>query len=534
MKTSSTIKLIAAACVLSLCSTQTYAQTQPEAEATSNFTAYSKFRVTLKDKKNNEFSVKHPEAFLSQRAIDRRKKQGIKIDETDLPVNRSYINAIAATGVKVIQTSKWNNTVVISVENDELVQQVADLDCVSKVEKVAIYTAPRKTNTADRHALVFPKQKQDEVQTDTVEAGSEDLMKSDTLIFNPQTTSANVFIGQMNDFLRKISKKLSSKPADSDEAEGEEEPELTYYGKAIKQITQLNGEALHAAGFKGDGMVIAIIDGGFYNADIIPGLSKAKILGTKDFVAPEEEFYGTESHGMMVLSCIAANEPNKLVGMAPEASFWLLRSEDGDTEQPIEEDNWASAIEYADSVGADVVNTSLGYADFDGPFNDVRYDELDGHSQLISNSASMCADKGMVLVCSAGNSGNDQWKLITSPADSKNTLTVGAVSEHGGNTAFSSIGFTTDGRIKPDIATRGGDAWLYGTDGKVTTASGTSFASPIACGMVACLWQALPNLTAKQIVEVVRKSGDRAEHPDPVYGCGIPDFFKAYSIGLAQ
>ena len=528
MKTSSTIKLIAAACVLSLCSTQVYAQTQPEAEATSNFTAYSKFRVTLKDKKNNEFSVKHPEAFLSQRAIDRRKKQGIKIDETDLPVNRSYINAIAATGVKVIQTSKWNNTVVISVENDELVQQVADLDCVSKVEKVAIYTAPRKTNTADRHALVFPKEASNDQKADKADNEPE---KIDTLIFDPSKEIGEEFMTKLVKVIHKINAKATSK-ASSESQSGD--LDISYYGKGQRQISQLNGEAFHAAGFRGDGMVIAIIDGGFYNADIIPGLSKAKILGTKDFVAPEEEFYGTESHGMMVLSCIAANEPNKLVGMAPEASFWLLRSEDGDTEQPIEEDNWASAIEYADSVGADVVNTSLGYADFDGPFNDVRYDELDGHSQLISNSASMCADKGMVLVCSAGNSGNDQWKLITSPADSKNTLTVGAVSEYGGNTVFSSIGFTTDGRIKPDIATRGGDAWLYGTDGKVTTASGTSFASPIACGMVACLWQALPNLTAKQIVEVVRKSGDRAEHPDPVYGCGIPDFFKAYSIGLAQ
>lgn len=528
MKTSSTIKLIAAACVLSLCSTQTYAQTQPEAEATSNFTAYSKFRVTLKDKKNNEFSVKHPEAFLSQRAIDRRKKQGIKIDETDLPVNRSYINAIAATGVKVIQTSKWNNTVVISVENDELVQQVADLDCVSKVEKVAIYTAPRKTNTADRHALVFPKEASNDQKADKADNEPE---KIDTLIFDPSKEIGQEFMTKLVNVIHKINAKATAQ-ASSESQSGD--LDISYYGKGQRQISQLNGEAFHAAGFRGDGMVIAIIDGGFYNADIIPGLSKAKILGTKDFVAPEEEFYGTESHGMMVLSCIAANEPNKLVGMAPEASFWLLRSEDGDTEQPIEEDNWASAIEYADSVGADVVNTSLGYADFDGPFNDVRYDELDGHSQLISNSASMCADKGMVLVCSAGNSGNDQWKLITSPADSKNTLTVGAVSEYGGNTAFSSIGFTTDGRIKPDIATRGGDAWLYGTDGKVTTASGTSFASPIACGMVACLWQALPNLTAKQIVEVVRKSGDRAEHPDPVYGCGIPDFFKAYSIGLAQ
>ena len=530
MKTSSTIKLLAAALLMVGCISVS-AQDAPR-DGDSQFTPYYKYRVTFTDKKNNEFSVKHPEAFLSQRAIERRQRQGIRISKTDLPVSRFYIDQVTAKGAKAVSTSKWNNTLLVSTEDSLFGGKLQDLPFVKEVRMVAQYHAPRKVNKTDRHALISPKEAPEETKGTKVEpvAKSE---KIDTLILDPSKKLKEEDLMKFIQFVNAQNARYSNTASDNQHATIPE-VESSIYGKGKKQIEQLNGNSLHATGFRGEGKVIAIIDGGFYNADIVPGLSNTKILGTKDFVAPEEEFYGTQSHGMMVLSCIGANEPYNMVGTAPEASFWLLRSEDGDSEQLVEEDNWAAAIEYADSVGADVVNTSLGYASFDNWADNVHYYELDGHSQLISNSASMCADKGMVLVCSAGNSGNDQWKLITSPADSENTLTVAAVNENGKNTEFSSIGFTTDGRIKPDIATRGGRAWLYGTNGKVTQADGTSFSSPIACGMVACLWQALPNLTAKQIVEVVRKSGDRADHPDPIYGCGIPDFFKAYSIGLAQ
>lgn len=488
------------------------------------FTPYYKYRVTLKDKKKSEYSVKHPEAFLSQRAIERRKKQKIKIDVTDLPVNRNYINEIAATGVKIVETSKWNNTVVVSTEDTTVMGQIASLPFVSQVLKVATYTKPQREKNVDRHTLIASTEPKIPVEAKQKEAPE----KTDTLILDPNRKMPQEDLMKFIQFVNKNNERFS----EADKAPKNAAPkEYSYYGAGKHQIEQLNGVPLHDAGYKGQGMVIGIIDGGFYNADIIPGLKSAKILGTHDFVNPTSDIYNQQDHGMMVLSCIGANEPGKMVGTAPEASFWLFRSEDGSSEQMIEEDNWAAAIEFADSVGVDVVNTSLGYNNFDDKVTSVKYYELDGHTQLISNSASMCAEKGMILVNSAGNSAGEPWKLITSPADAENTLTVGAVEANGVNTNFSSLGNTADGRIKPDVMALGGMASMHGSDGKVTKASGTSFASPITCGMVTCLWQALPNLNAKQIMDLVRKAGNNASHPDNVYGYGIPDYEKAWKDG---
>jgi len=252
-----------------------------------------------------------------------------------------------------------------------------------------------------------------------------------------------------------------------------------------------------------------------------------KILGTKDFAQQGGNIYeATQDHGTMVLSCIGANQPGQFVGTAPEASFWLLRSEDGDTEQMVEEDNWAAAVEFADSVGADVINTSLGYSKFDSDDQTVRYWELDGHTRLCSNSASMLAQKGIVLCNSAGNEASKPWKLISCPADADDVLTVGAVNRKGVNTNFSSLGNASDGRVKPDVMALGLDATVIDDHGTITEANGTSFASPIMCGAVTCFWQANPKLTAKEVVERVRQLGDNREHPNNVFGWGIPDFSK--------
>lgn len=220
-----------------------------------------------------------------------------------------------------------------------------------------------------------------------------------------------------------------------------------------------------------------------------------------------------------------------MIGTAPEASFWLLRSEFGPTESEAEEDYWAAAAEFADSVGVDIINSSLGYHDFDYKATSHTYRQLNGHTALISHTASMLADKGIVLTNSAGNDGANHWKKITVPADADNILTVGALQRDSMNALFSSVGNTVDGRIKPDVMALGHECALIKGNGQITRGNGTSFASPITCGMVACLWQALPHCTAKQIIKIVHESADRYEYPDNIFGYGIPDFWEAYIKG---
>ena len=300
------------------------------------------------------------------------------------------------------------------------------------------------------------------------------------------------------------------------------------YGPAINQLSMSRVDRLHQEGFKGQGMTIGVIDAGFHNADKIEAMKNIRVLGTHDFVNPEADLFAESSHGMCVLSCMGMNQPNIMIGTAPEASYWLLRSEDEYSENLVEQDYWVAAIEFADSVGVDLVNTSLGYYTFDDPTKNYRYRDLNGHFALMSREAGRAADKGIVVVCSAGNSGSGPWKKITPPGDAENVITVGAIDKKGLLASFSSVGNTADGRVKPDVVAVGLGSDVMGTDGNLRRANGTSFSSPIMCGMVACLWQACPKLTAKEIIELVCRSGDRADFPDNIYGYGVPDLWKAY------
>lgn len=421
-----------------------------------------KYRISLKDKAATEYSLKKPEKYLSKKAIERRKKQGLSVDSTDLPVCRKYVDAIRKTGVHVVVTGKWDNFVTVSCNDSTLIDEIAGLPFVRSTERVW----------------------KGHVQKST---------QRDSLINHPLRSD-------------------------------------TLYGPAVTQIQMSRADLLHEAGFKGQGMTIAVIDAGFHNADKIEAMQNIKVLGTRDFVNPESDIYAENSHGMSVLSCMAMNRPNVMIGTAPEASYWLLRSEDESSEHLVEQDYWAAAIEFADSVGVDLVNTSLGYYSFDDPTKDYRYRDLNGRYALMSREAAKAADKGMVVVCSAGNSGGGSWKKITPPADAENVITVGAVNKKGELAPFSSVGNTADGRVKPDVVAVGLGADVMGTDGNLHRANGTSFSSPIMCGMVACLWQACPKLTAKEIIELVRRSGDRADFPDNIYGYGIPDLWKAYLV----
>ncbi|MGL5937983.1 MAG: S8 family peptidase [Phocaeicola sp.] len=422
------------------------------------------YRIHLTDKKESPYSLEQPEQFLSERAIIRRNKQGLPLDETDLPVAPNYLKGIKELGVEVIQTSKWNNTALIKLCDTLIIDQLGTLPYVKGYKRVW------KTPTTQESTPVNRKKE----------------------VTNEVT--------QFNSF----------------------------YGIGEEQIFMHKGERLHESGFWGEGINIAVIDAGFYNVDVIDAFKKMNLLGVRDFVNPHSDIYAQNHHGMKVLSCLAAYLPNSFVGSAPKASYWLLRSEDEASEQLVEEDYWTAAIEFADSVGVDVVNTSLGYYVFDNEGDNYRYRDLDGASSMMSHTASMVAQKGMVLVCSAGNTGKTAWKKITPPADAHDVLSVGALNRLEGNADFSSVGNTTDQRIKPDIMAIGVNTTIIENDGTLAQANGTSFASPVICGLVACFWQACPWLTAHEVIAAIRQSGDRTDYPNNVFGYGIPNIWKAY------
>ncbi len=430
------------------------------------------YRYYLKDKKTSKHSLAKPTEFLSQKSLDRRHRQGLSLDSTDLPVPEKYVRQFAGSGSKVLGTSRWLNTVLVSAPDSATLVRLSALPIVSKSQ--CVYVSP-------------------------------DSIEDITLLRQKVHTDFDRWDSVRND----------------------------HYGMARRQIEMLGGVALHEAGFTGRGITIAILDGGFMNYDRIPALQRAHILGTHDFVEQTTEGKDFQSidHGTKVLSAIAAYAPEVIVGTAPDASLWLLRSEDNASEQPVEEDYWVMAAEFADSVGADVLNSSLGYYKYDEPLPSYRLRDLDGNTAFVSRAASMLASKGMILCNSAGNSGMGQWKKIGVPADASNILAVGAVDGNGIIAAFSSVGPSQDLRVKPDIVARGSNTALISGRGRLVHDMGTSFSSPVTCGMVACLWQSLPHLTAYQIMELVRQSGDQHDAPNNIYGNGLPNYWEAYQKG---
>ena len=431
-------------------------------------TSNYKFRLTLKDKGQTFYSIDKPEQFLSAKAIGRRAKQGIKVDSTDLPISGEYIKAVEAVGGVVVAKSKWQKTISVHCSDSTLVEKYKELPFVSDA--------------------LFVWKGKPEVKKE----------KTESLIGYPALET--IAFGN-------------------------------YYGRADKNIKMNNGQVLHDAGFKGKGIDIAVIDAGFNHLPDIEMLNNLDIKGTKGFIYEYEDLYeNANQHGLNVLSCIGTNKPMQFVGTAPEASFWLLGTEDSRSEFPIEEDYWATAIEYADSVGVDVVNTSLGYNNFDYPAKSYTHQDLDGKTAYITRSANKAAEKGVLLVISAGNSGDSEWEKITPPSDAVNVLTVGAVKRDSIIAGFSSRGMTADLRVKPDVMALGLFSSVINDKGIVSMQAGTSFSSPIMCGMVACLWQAFPTLTNREIIDVVRRSSDQYETYNEDYGYGLPDMGKAMEL----
>ena len=434
------------------------------------------YRIYLSDKKDSPYSLAHPSRFLSHRSLARRKRQQLELDSTDLPVSPRYIRLIEKPeGVSVIGQSRWQNTLLVRVKDTTMMHSLDQLPFVTK-RKLVWLSPDSITQTAERVKHLDRFDEHDHIPT----------------------------------------KK---------------------HGRSHEQIRLLQGQRLHDIEMEGAGMMIAVIDGGFRNVDRIPAFQRTDIRGYKDFVSPPSpSVFAETDHGTKVLSAMALNEPFYYVGSAPKSAYWLLRSEDQQTEQEVEEDYWVMAAEFADSVGCDLINSSLGYNEYDHASMSHPLWHLNGHTAFISQAASMLADKGIILINSAGNSGMGPWKKITVPADAENILTVGAVTPDAPYriAPFSSIGHSQDGRVKPDVVAVGAPAFLVNGRGNIMQDMGTSFAAPIVCGLAACLWEALPEKTAKEIIELIRITSNNYEHPDNIYGYGIPKFWRAYMYGKAN
>lgn len=417
----------------------------------------------------------NPLTMLSQRALDRRATQGIALDEKDVPISQNYIAQVtAAPGITVKAQSKWLNALHIRGSQADI-SALVNFDFVASID----FANKNITTLANRNAQI-----------------------------------------QQGQAVRK------SLETAADFA----------YGTSASQIQMLNGHLLHQQEYTGAGKIIAVMDSGFPGVNTVQPfqrlITNGQILGGYDFVNRSDNFYSGHFHGTYVLSTMGGYTENQLVGTAPDADYYLFITEDSGSENPVEESYWVEAAEMADSLGVDVINTSLGYFGYDNPNYSYTYADMNGQTAFMTRGANVAFSRGMICVTSAGNSGVSADPYISAPADAPNTLAVGAVNAQEIISPFSSIGPSFDGRVKPDVVAQGVNSVVSNVNGSITTASGTSFAGPITAGMVACLWQAMPNLTNAQLLQLVRQSADRYNNPTPQYGYGVPDFFQALQQGL--
>lgn len=428
--------------------------------------------VYFNDKPNAQTFIDNPLTMLTQRALDRRTAQGIALNVSDAPIEQTYIDQIAtATGITIKAKSKWLNCLHVRGTQSDI-SALASLSFVHHIH-FADNSLNFKMAKPKKHN---PKNKQ----------------------MNVQTTFA--------------------------------------YGNSANQIEMLNGQLLHQANYTGTGKIIAVLDSGFTGVNTVNPFSRmfnlGLYLGGYNYVAGDTNVFSTHNHGTMSLSCMVGYADGQLVGTAPDAAYYLFITEDVSGENPVEESYWVQGAEEADRLGADVISTSLGYFEYDNPNYSHTYADMTGNSAFASQGANIAFSKGMIVVASAGNSGGSSEPHVGVPAEATNVLAVGAVQFDRTYAAFSSIGPSFDGRVKPDVMAKGQSTTLSNTSGTIVTASGTSFSCPVMAGMIASFWQAIPWATNAQVVQFVKQSADRYTNPDTQYGYGIPDFQSALNAAL--
>lgn len=432
--------------------------------------------VYLKDKDQVGESILNPSSILSERAIQKKSRFNIAIDERDVPVNEVYIAQLKLqNGITVKAKSKWFNCVhVLGTVSD--IAALTDLPFVDRI------------SYADKG----------------LNAKSTSIMASR----NQSNNHSNKFLEQEADFV---------------------------YGQSDAQVKQLGVHILHLNNFTGEGFLIAVLDSGFPNVYQMEAFDRLRtnndLWGGYDFVFRSTNIHAANGndHGTRVLSDMAGFVEGQFVGTAPDSGYLLFRTEDAATETPVEESYWVEAAERADSLGVDIINSSLGYSTYDNPRYNYSPADMDGNTAFISKGANIATEKGILVVNSAGNSGDSSWGIITAPADA-NVFGVGAVDTSGDYVAFSSRGPSADGRIKPDGMALGSGATVIGPDDRLVKNNGTSFASPIMAGAIASFWQAFPEKNNMEIMAMVRESSSRYQNPNSQMGYGIPNF----ALPLAQ
>ncbi len=427
------------------------------------FAQDGRYAIFLSDKDQTTYSVDDPSAFLSEKSIARRARNGISITTEDFPVNPAYVEQINEKGAIVFRTSRWFNAVVAEVEGNVLDE---------------ILSLPFVTNAT---------------------------------FLSPVNGSSG---GRMKKFKNRKDSNLGI---------------VNHV-----QTTMLGLDDMHEDGFMGEGIVIGVFDSGFTGVNVTSPfqalMNEGRITMTLDLVSESGNVFQFDDHGTEVLSIMAADEPGVYRGGAPKATYQLYVTEDASSEYRIEEFNWLIAAEKADSAGVDIISSSLGYNLFDDPTMNYTIDQLDGNTAVVSKAASIALAKGILVVCSAGNEGNVQWKLVTPPADVDGLLSVGAVTSSGNLSGFSSIGPSADGRIKPDVVALGSGVSVIKANGTAGFTSGTSASTPLITSLAAGLLQAFPELSAMALYDLIITSGNLSQSPNNQFGYGMPNYLVAKEV----
>ena len=442
--------------------------------AASSHAQYSRIIVQFRDKNTNPYVLSAPEQFLSQRAIQRRARYGIRPDSTDLPIVPRYLDSVKAQGsVTILSSSKWLNQILVQTSDSATIRKIRALPFVKFSQGIALRTM----------AAAQPAGK-------TEPAGV-----SKTPVSSALRTTADTY----------------------------------NYGNSYNQIHIHEGEYLHNKGFSGQGMMIAVLDAGFSDYRTITAFDsirlRGQVLGERDFVAYDNSVNEDDAHGKNCLSIMAANWPGTMVGSVPQANFWLIRTEDVASEFPVEEHNWVVGAEFADSCGTDLITSSLGYTTFTDAAFDHTYSQFYQNATMVTQGASLAVKKGMIVTNSAGNEGNNGWKYLGFPADGDSVCAVGAISTSGEIGPFSSYGYP--GKQKPNVVSVGVGT-VYVATTTTAAGNGTSYSNPNIAGLIACLWQAFPQFNNMKILSALYASGDRFANPTDRYGYGVPNMKTAY------